>query len=424
MLSRADISIASILPIFVDRGIEVAVLVPTPTGLGKGYFDATWNVRSLFKHSGYHDYAQQGQGAKENGIHKKAHLVYADKIVDTDASIYRPKTKHGDPRIWLGAKVKKYCIPFNTFVFAVKSDELYVFNMSDPKLVCALTKSGTVANDVLIWLTVEESTVAKELLEKLKDIHHRGYIPSVTKGDTGVGMTLEHCLGITPNSRREPDYKGIELKAKRTQRSGKSSTLQTLFTKTPDWERSPLDARGLLTKFGYYPKNSSRLTLHCTVKATDFNPQGLSLSVREPDDDLATISRKIECEGDVAYWSLSQLKSQLVEKHAETFWISAESKNIDGREHFLYKDVIHTFKPLVNMFDSLIESGIVSVDFAMYKVPDRSEFGWRVRDHGYLFRIAKKHMNLLFPKEVHHDLADLESPARCPYHGAYDPKGR
>ena len=63
MLSKADTPIANVLPIFVDRSIDVSFLVPTPTGLEKAYFDATRSVRSFFIRQQFHDYADQLQGA-------------------------------------------------------------------------------------------------------------------------------------------------------------------------------------------------------------------------------------------------------------------------------------------------------------------------------------------------------------------------
>lgn len=56
----------------------------------------------------------------------------------------------------------------------------------------------------------EYVSTAEELLEKLKEIHKRGFIPSITPGDSGVGDTLENALGIHRNNSKNPDYKGIE----------------------------------------------------------------------------------------------------------------------------------------------------------------------------------------------------------------------
>ena len=122
MLSKTDTPIANVLPIFVDRSIDVAFIVPTPTGLGKAYFDATRSVRSFFVRQQYHDYSDQLRGARENGRHLKGYLVCPDQLIETDVSLYRPKAKKdrdGDPRIWLGSKVKSYCCAYNLLAVTV-----------------------------------------------------------------------------------------------------------------------------------------------------------------------------------------------------------------------------------------------------------------------------------------------------------------
>ena len=49
-------------------------------------------------------------------------------------------------------------------------------------------------------------------LDKIKSINNEGWIKSLRRGDTGVGYTLETKLGIKANSKKKPDYKGIEIK--------------------------------------------------------------------------------------------------------------------------------------------------------------------------------------------------------------------
>jgi len=55
--------------------------------------------------------------------------------------------------------------------------------------------------------------VAEELLGKIIAIAHKGPVPSQVAADTAVGRTLERVLGIDMNASKQPDYKGIELKA-------------------------------------------------------------------------------------------------------------------------------------------------------------------------------------------------------------------
>ncbi|MDC2888703.1 MvaI/BcnI family restriction endonuclease [Psychrosphaera algicola] len=94
------------------------------------------------------------------------------------------------------------------------------------------------------------------------------------------------------------------------------------------------------------------------------------------------------------------MRNRLREKHAETFWIEAESTIVDGVEHFQLKNVIHTKKPLASQLMELLESGIVTMDHLI----KRNGKNNRVSEKGPLFKIDKKNLNLLFPDPVKYSL--------------------
>jgi hypothetical protein len=62
MLSISDTRIEDVLPFFSDRGIDVALIVPTITGLKKSIIDATASVRQFLDRNDIHDYNRQKQG--------------------------------------------------------------------------------------------------------------------------------------------------------------------------------------------------------------------------------------------------------------------------------------------------------------------------------------------------------------------------
>ena len=111
--------------------------------------------------------------------------------------------------------------------------------------------------------------------------------------------------------------------------------------------------------------------LYCTVSVNKHNSQGLSLKI---DSDISYLieTSNDNSIGDFVVWTLEKLHNRLLDKHAETFWVSAESILINGREHFLYTDVEHTKKPIIAQFDLLLEKGP-------------------------LFKIKPSSLNLLFP---------------------------
>ena len=396
MLKVANTSVDDALKLFNGAGVATGLLVPTTTGYRKSIMDATLSVRDFLRETGMHEYSTQKQGIKR---YVPANFVLPDNCVKTTASLYRPVTKKGDPRIWF-SKLTKYCKPTDLLAMIAHGGELYVFNMSNQDVVQSFGVPGSCPHEILAECAEVMSPEASELLSKLKKVHAQGYVPGVKHGDTDVGMTLENLLGIKPNADKTPDYKGIELKTSR--KLGKAvagiskNKKVTLFTNTPDWKRSKFDALGILKTFGYV--ENGRLQLYCTV-SNMVNPQGLYLDAHN-EIDLINKARTDKYTGDVAVWALDILKARLAEKHHETFWIQASSRVIDGKEYFQYDFVRHTRKPNTVNLASLFDAGIITLDYAMHIKPSGG-----VRDHGYLFRTTSDKFPHIFPLERVYDLA-------------------
>ena len=396
MLKVANTSVDDALKLFNGAGVATGLLVPTATGYKKSIMDATLSVRDFLRETGMHEYSTQKQGLKR---YVPANFVLPDNCVKTTASLYRPVTKKGDPRIWF-SKLAKYCKPTDLLAMIAHGGELYVFNMSNQDVVQSFGVPGSCPHEILAECAEVMSPEASELLSKLKKIHAQGYVPGVKHGDTDVGMTLENLLGIKPNADKAPDYKGIELKTSRKLGKAVASISKnkkvTLFTNTPDWKRSKFDALGILKTFGYV--ENGRLQLYCTVSNIT-NPQGLYLDAHN-EIDLINKAKTDKYTGDVAVWALDVLKTRLAEKHHETFWIQASSRVIDGKEYFQYDFVRHTRKPNTVNLASLFDAGIITLDYAMHIKPSGG-----VRDHGYLFRTTSDKFPHIFPLERVYDLS-------------------
>ena len=219
MLEKSDTDVGDVLAAFTRHDIEVALLVPTETGLNKSIMDATASVRDYLHSVGVHDYENQAQGP-ENKVVRRAFLVEPDRLVETTVSLYRPQTKSGDPRIWF-TLLGRYVDPFNLLAIFEHEDDLYVVNSSRSELVATLENPATPLGHIAARRRRVEDPAVGELLEALKEISARGYLRTLRPGDTGVGMTLETLLGIAANAKKTPDFKGIELKAKRLKRAPK-----------------------------------------------------------------------------------------------------------------------------------------------------------------------------------------------------------
>jgi len=390
MLGKSDVPVAPALEALGRIGLAAALLVPTPTGLVKSIFDAADGLREYLAACGYHDYKHQPQG-QESKVKRKAFLVRANGLEPTKISMYRPNTKNGDPRIWLGRGIKEYSGPFNLLAIVVLEGTMYILNMSDPTVQVSLD-DGTSPFRIIADRATSPSDAADELLTLLKGVSRRGFITTLRGGDTGVGYTLETMLGIAANSRQAPDFKGIEIKAKRS-RIGGSGNRSTLFSKVPNWRLSPVgNALSLLQTRGYFDTDG-RHSLYHTLKATGPNSLGLALEIDAERDWLKQVhhdpyTQKITHD---TTWEIPVLKRDLAAKHRETFWVRAACRGKGADEQFHYVEVQHTRKALAANLPALIDAGVITVDYAMHLKEKR------VRDHGYLFKIHPNNLGALFP---------------------------
>ena len=399
MLSMSDTPINEFIPYFAETNTAVAFLVPTPTGYEKSIMDATKPLRELLKFANVHDYETQGQG-QENKVIIESHFITRDDVINTSASLYRPNTKDGDPRIWF-SDLKKYCKPCNLLAIFVYDKSLYVINLSNKEIQDSLKNRGHVFSFLQISLS-EYVSVADELLEKLHELHKRGFIPSITKGDPGVGDTLENALGIQRNNKKTPDYKGIELKASRITKNGEKKTVtrSTLFTKVPD---TGLTYSEILEKYGKVQiprgKTEPRKQIYETLTTQKYNAYGLKLSVDYDNDKLNLIDDAEPEPNLVSSWNLDILRKTLLVKHHETFWVKAASEMRNDIEYFRYDKVIHTKNPNALLLAPLIENGEITADLAAHIKPDGT-----YRDQGLLFKIFPQNIHDLLGEEKKYDL--------------------
>lgn len=407
VLSSADVSVQQILRYFTKRGLEVGLLVPTATGMAKGIMDATGNVRDFLRNSGIHDFDTQPQGT----AHKRklpTRLITSSGIIGTTTSLYRPVTKHGDPRLWIYG-LGQHAAPGNVLVLlAPGPEELLIINASNAGLIPGVDPpaesrieirdvAGIDIEALLAPLVISSNEVATELLELMHKIAgnwHKG-IPGVRR-DTEVGRLLEELLGIPANSSRSPDYKGIEIKAGRS----RSTTRQTLFAKVPDWSMSHLkSSAAILDAFGYERGERHARQLRCTVSSKKANTQGLFLALNHEQSQLLESSNK-PAMPKVVTWQIQDLKDALQKKHPETFWVTASSRRGAESEEFRYDHVLHTKRPMINALPTLLDAGVVTVDHLI----TRSLKG-QVKEQGPLFKIWRRDMDLLFPPGDFYSLA-------------------
>jgi hypothetical protein len=234
---------------------------------------------------------------------------------------------------------------------------------------------------------------ARPVGKRPNKIAAKGPVPAMLQADTAIGRTLETLLGIDINSSKKPDYKGIELKSYRDKRGNRKN----LFAQVPDWNLSKFKSSAeILNAFGYSRREDFKL--YCTVSTLVRNSQGLKLKMDSEISQLIENSDKSSV-GDFVVWGLETLHKRLLEKHNETFWIAADSVTIGGKEHFHYKKVEHTRKPIVSQFDILLEQGVITLDHLIKRKPTGS-----VVEKGPIFKIKPNALDLLFPPSQSHAL--------------------
>jgi hypothetical protein len=222
----------------------------------------------------------------------------------------------------------------------------------------------------------------------LKAIEEKCFIKSLRSSDTGIGYTLEECLGIKENNIPLADLgNDIELKAFRKD----SSSLLTLFTCEPLPPGGGRD-KMLLDKFGYKKRENFRQKeLYCTINASVFNPQTLKLEVEK--DKIGLVSNRESID---VYWLATQLKERFLQKLPKLIIVKADSRQRDdGSEEFHYNEA-HLLRGFsFESFKNMVAKDNITVDLRMHL----KEKG-TVRNHGTAFRIRKSKLGACFQESI------------------------
>lgn len=377
-----------------QAGCNSVLVFLTETGLNKSILDATEPMRRLLRHSGVHDFSLQSQG-QENKVLRPALILTDTGLTSTSVSLYRPTTKHGDPRLWfyefrLYAKLNDVCAVF------IRDQIIHLLNLTQSSIFILLAQHViNSSTQFLENLSTANQAPAQELLASLRLIAKAGPIKSECVGDMAVGRSIETALGITANSRRSPDFKGIEIKTGRSAALASKETRATLFACVPDWDLSKLkSSRAILEKFGY--QRGDNFKLYCTLSAVKTNSRGLQLEVRDVEKHLREFFAN-EPVDEVCIWRLDRLHSRLAEKHRETFWVKAKATKCGSNEWFQLESVTHTTRPSLEHFDRFLIDGTVTMDHLIKRKPNQS-----VSEKGPLFKIERARIPELFLGEPRH----------------------
>lgn len=112
-----------------------------------------------------------------------------------------------------------------------------------------------------------------------------------------------------------------------------------------------------------------------------------------------------ETDGLIVVWEGQKLRERLLEKHHETFWISANVSIVDGVEFYDLDSFTHTKNPMEHQLLPLIKQGVITLD---HLIKRKNETG-RTSEKGPFFKIKPQDLDMLFPKPVFYSLIEDEN---------------
>tara|TARA_B100002051_G_scaffold244196_1_gene250628 strand:- start:570 stop:1772 length:1203 start_codon:yes stop_codon:yes gene_type:complete len=379
-------------------GVEVGLFEVTETQLKKSIIDANFSISESFEATAFHIYREQ-QLSSENKQVKEISLFTNDGIIQTSLSLYRPKTKFGDPRLWISKLPTLSPETKSGDVVAIAQNGIDAIAWNLTKRQISPSDREELDKRLEKEKTQDFNNVASELLQRITEISKEGPIFTTKRGDGAVGLAVEDALGIRMNNKQLPDYKGkIELK---TARKLKGHKHITLFSKVPLWKEGKIQSYADLTRtYGYENKNGL-LGLENNVESTP-NGQGLFLRVNRGNNTLEEwwVNTHTSDEEKLFFWPIEVLAESLSKKHQETFWIEAHEQKESSGSKITLKKIIHTSTPRVSLLDRFFEDDTIYINHTGH-FKENGKF----RDHGMSFRTKPRNFTKIFKMEGEYDLS-------------------
>ncbi|ELZ91150.1 MvaI/BcnI family restriction endonuclease [Haloferax sulfurifontis] len=234
----------------------------------------------------------------------------------------------------------------------------------------------------------------EDFVSRLREIKQLGHVETHRKGNTGIGKTLEDLLGIEENNIPGPDAVGAELKA---MREG-SGSLTTLFTKEPPRSERPFWGTKMVNELGYVD-DKGRQALKVTIRPNTPNNKGFYL-----DYDDTSVSVVHEDVGVCATYPLDFLRERFEDKFPQLVMVFADTKRIDGVEHFWYKEAYHLDGFDSDAFLDLMRDGVITLDLRMHLKESGANrnrgTAWRIMDESRLDEAFEDRTPLLDDTEL------------------------
>lgn len=238
-----------------------------------------------------------------------------------------------------------------------------------------------------------------ELIKEFQRIRKKGYIKSIRKGKGSVGLTLEKELGKEIEKSSLPDYKGIEIKAKKT--SYAYDHYISLFNLGPDSYENAI--KDIQQKYRYPDKDYKEFkvfgqNIYCNkYNYTAGKKFAYKLEIDKENKKVvfAVYNNRFKLIDNSISWSFDSIEKRLLEKLSYMAFISADRKYEYNQEYFKYVSMtIYKLKSFEEFLMQLKKEQIrVSFKIGIYK---KGEHFGEIYNHGTAFCLNIKSLNKLF----------------------------
>ncbi len=225
----------------------------------------------------------------------------------------------------------------------------------------------------------------ESLIKELLEIRNLGWIPNARPNNSGgVGNTLEDLLGIKENNLPIPNASEWELKCQRKN----TTSLTTLFHMEPSPRALKFVPNILLPLYGWKHKEAgnkypeSEMSFRQTIHGLSRSDRGfkviidkkerkllISFDAKSVDNKHSVWLKEVEKRVGLKelnpqpYWGFDDLFHKAGTKLLNCFYIQAETKRINKKTYFYYKDILILQSFSLEKFIEAIESGIILIDF-------------------------------------------------------------
>ena len=229
----------------------------------------------------------------------------------------------------------------------------------------------------------------QQLLDRLRELSHKGPIEAQGSGSNAIGKTLQNALGIQHTVTDK--NKLLDFVVTGTNIHGNTRT--NLFARVPTWSLSEVkSSTEIVARYGRNdPNGRYAKSLFCTVDASSPNTFGLQLLCNRVSKVLAEGFFDGKRMNKFAEWQTSHLEQKL-NSLDNTVIVSAIKSNHNGQAHFHFVRAEFLLSPSIDAFFQLIDIGAITLDHLISLPFDKSV----AREQGPLFKMQPQARETLF----------------------------